>query len=105
MQNPYIKLNDKNGVGFSDIIEKHTLELRKLPDSDDGTELYDWAKFIDAETEEELVMVAERNPKIRRAAVKLHALSGDERTRDLYERRQNALRDMDMRERAGEKQK
>jgi len=35
-------------VEFSDIIEIHTLELRKLPDGDDGTELYDWAKFIDA---------------------------------------------------------
>ena len=29
-------------VEFSDIIEIHTLELRKLPESDDGTELYDW---------------------------------------------------------------
>jgi len=42
------------GVEFSDIIEIHSLELNKLPDRTDGTELYDWAKFINAESEEEL---------------------------------------------------
>jgi predicted transposase/invertase (TIGR01784 family) len=35
-------------VEFSDIIEIHTLELKKLPKNADGTELYDWAKFIAA---------------------------------------------------------
>jgi len=86
-------------VIFSDIIEIHTLELRKLPDGDDGTELYDWAKFISAETEEELNMVAEKNPQIHKAAVKLRELSADEQARDLYERREKALRDIDSRER------
>ena len=81
-------------VEFSDIIEIHTLELRKLPECVDGTELYDWAKFIDAETEEELTMIAERNPKIAKAVVKLRELSADERARDLYERREKARRDM-----------
>ena len=59
------------GVELSDIIEIHTLELEKLPEGTDGTELYDWAKFINAETEEELNMVAERNPQIGQAVVKL----------------------------------
>jgi predicted transposase/invertase (TIGR01784 family) len=86
-------------VVFSDIIEIHTLELRKLPDRDDGTELYDWVKFISAETEEELNMVAEKNPQIHKAAVKLRELSADERARDLYERREKAIRDIDSRER------
>ena len=31
------------GVTFSEIIEIHTLELVKLPEAADGTELYDWA--------------------------------------------------------------
>ena len=52
------------GVEFSDMLEINTLELRKLPPGADGTELYDWAKFIDAETEEELTMIAERNPQV-----------------------------------------
>ena len=86
------------GVEFSDIIEIHTLELRKLPKGTDGTELYDWAKFIDAETEEELTMLSERNPQIGRAVVKLRELSADEKARDLYERREKARRDMAARE-------
>jgi len=87
------------GVEFSDIIEIHTLELKKLPERDDGTELYDWAKFIAAESEEDLEMVAEMNPQIQKAVVKLRELSADERARDMYERREKAMRDIDSRER------
>jgi len=86
------------GVEFTDLIEIHTLELRKLPKGADGTELCDWAKFIAAETEEELTMIAERNPQIGRAVVKLRELSADERARDLYERREKAHRDIASRE-------
>ena len=85
-------------VEFSDILEILTLELRKLPESADGTELYDWAKFIAAETEEELTMIAERNPQIEKAVIKLRELSADEQARDLYERREKARRDMAARE-------
>jgi predicted transposase/invertase (TIGR01784 family) len=85
-------------VEFSDIIEIHTLELKKLPERVDGTSLYDWAKFIDAETEEELTVLAERNPQVGKAVVKLRELSGDERARDLYERREKARRDQQSRE-------
>ncbi|MCL2187779.1 MAG: Rpn family recombination-promoting nuclease/putative transposase [Defluviitaleaceae bacterium] len=81
------------GVEFSDILEINTLELRKLPEIDDGTDLYDWAKFIAAETEEELAMVAEKNPVVSKAVVKLRELSADERARDLFERREKARRD------------
>ena len=86
-------------VQFSDIIEIHTLELKKLPETVDGTILYDWAKFIAAENEEELTMVAERNPQVKKAVVTLQKLSADEQARDLYERREKALRDIDSRER------
>jgi len=80
-------------------IEIYTLELGKLPDGADGTELYDWAKFIAADTEEELNMIAERNPQVARAVVRLRELSADERARDLYERREKARRDQSSRER------
>jgi predicted transposase/invertase (TIGR01784 family) len=82
------------GVEFTDIIEIHTIELRKLPIDTDGTTLYDWAKFIDAETEEELNMIAQRNPQIGRAVIKLRELSADERARDLFERREKGRRDV-----------
>jgi predicted transposase/invertase (TIGR01784 family) len=39
------------GVELTDISEIHTIELQKLPEHTDGTELYYWAKFIAAETE------------------------------------------------------
>ena len=82
------------GVELTDIIEIHSIELQKLPDDTDGTALYDWAKFIAAETEEELDMIAERNPQVGKAAVKLREMSADERARDLFERREKALRDI-----------
>ena len=82
------------GVALSDLIEINTLELSKLPERADGTPLYDWARFIAAESEDELKMIAERNPHIGRAVVKLVELSADERARDLYERREKERRDI-----------
>ncbi|MCL2009149.1 MAG: Rpn family recombination-promoting nuclease/putative transposase [Synergistaceae bacterium] len=93
------------GVEFSDILEIHTLELRKIPDGTDGTELYDWAKFIAAETEEELTMIAEKNSQVGKAVVKLRELSADQRARDLYERREKARRDQVASERWAIKQR
>ncbi|MCL2089093.1 MAG: Rpn family recombination-promoting nuclease/putative transposase [Oscillospiraceae bacterium] len=80
-------------VEFSDIMEIHTLELEKLPQNTDGTELYDWAKFIAAESEEELDMVEQRNPQVGKAVIKFRELSADERIRDRYERQEKARRD------------
>ena len=98
-------LYDSNaGVEFSDILEINTLELQKLPESTDGTDLYDWAKFIAAETEEEMTMAAERNPVVGKAVVKFRELSADEKTRDLYERREKAHRDQAAREKWALKQ-
>jgi len=74
------------------------IEIQLGLEGADGTELYDWAKFIAADTEEELNMVAERNPQVVQAAVKLHELSADERARDLFERREKARRDQSSRE-------
>jgi len=85
-------------IEFSDIIEIHTLELPKLPERTDGTPLYDWAKFIAAETEEELNMAAERNPEVQKAVVRLEVLSGDERARYIAEMKLKARRDMASRE-------
>jgi predicted transposase/invertase (TIGR01784 family) len=95
----FIFYDPEAAVEFTDIIEIHTLELGKLPKGTDGTELYDWAKFIAAESEEELKMVAERNPQVEKAVVTLQRLSADEQARDLYERREKAIRDIDSRER------
>jgi len=92
------------GVEFSDLIELHTLELNKLPEDADGTKLYDWAKFIAAESEEELDKVAERNQEVSKAVVKFRELTADERTRDMYERREKARKDQAMWKRHERKQ-
>ena len=91
-------------IEFSNLIEINTLELVKLPAGTDGTELYDWARFIAANIEEELLMVEDSNPVIKKAAVILRELSADERARDLFERREKALRDERMRIRGALKQ-
>ena len=83
--------DDYNVIKISEI---NTLKLCKLPEGADGTLLYDWARFIAAESEDELKMIAERNPHIGRAVVKLVELSADERARDLYERREKERRDI-----------
>jgi predicted transposase/invertase (TIGR01784 family) len=99
-------LYDKDaGVEFTDLLEIHSLELSKLPCDADGTPLYDWARFIAAETEKELDMLSERNQTISRAVVKLRELSADERARDIYERREKQRRDESMRERWAVKQR
>ena len=83
-------------IELNDLIEIHTLELSKLPEQADGTALYDWAKFIDAESEEELKMVAERNPEVQKAAVKLMEFSADEKARDIADLREKEQRDIEM---------
>jgi predicted transposase/invertase (TIGR01784 family) len=80
-------------VELTDIIEIHTLELTKLPQDPDGSVLYDWASFIAAERKEDLEMIAERNPEVGKAVVKLIELSGDERARALYDAREKERRD------------
>ncbi|MDR1319914.1 MAG: Rpn family recombination-promoting nuclease/putative transposase [Gracilibacteraceae bacterium] len=57
------------------------------------TPLHDWVRFIAAETEEELNMIAERNQTISRAVVKLRELPTDEKARDIHERRKKQRRD------------
>jgi hypothetical protein len=38
----FILYDIENKVEFTDIIEVNTLELRKLPQAEDGSELWDW---------------------------------------------------------------
>jgi len=78
------------GYRFTDIKEINILELKKLPKTDDGTNLWGWMKFLSAESKEELNMLVADKPqtKIGRAVARLEELSQDERARMLYESRQ-----------------
>ena len=55
----------ENNVEFTDIIEVNTLELTKIPQAEDGTELWNWMKFLSAEREEDLepILKNETPPK------------------------------------------
>jgi predicted transposase/invertase (TIGR01784 family) len=83
----------ENGVVFSDAVSVHTLELPKLPESDDQTEMWTWAKFIETVDEGELLMLAKRNAVLGKAVGIRMELSQDERLRMLAESREKARRD------------
>ncbi len=50
-------------------------------------------KFLAAETEADFEMVAERNPQIQKAVVRIKELSADERARMIFESREKYERD------------
>jgi len=81
-------LTNEIGEQFTDILEVNTLELSKLPEAEDGTSLWQWMKFLKSENREEFDMIAEKNPAIGKAVVRLAELSQDERARMLFESRQ-----------------
>ena len=86
--NRYTLYDPETHSEFTDIIEVNTLELTKLPEIEDGTTLWVWMKFLSARDREELNMIAEKNPQVKKAVARLMELSNDERTRLLYESRQ-----------------
>ena len=86
--------SDKDGTEFTNLTEINTLELSKLPQDEDNSELWYWMKFIKSDDEEVLNMLAQRSPQMSKAVGVLKELSADERTRMLYEQREIARRDM-----------
>ncbi|MDR2044338.1 MAG: Rpn family recombination-promoting nuclease/putative transposase [Clostridium sp.] len=82
-----------NDVLFSDLIGVHVLELPKLPDADDDTDLWEWLRFLKSDDEEELHMLAQRNPALERAVGIRLELSQDEKVRMIAEAREKARRD------------
>ncbi|MDR1874992.1 MAG: Rpn family recombination-promoting nuclease/putative transposase, partial [Synergistaceae bacterium] len=99
--NKYVLYDAKTGSLFTDIMEIHTLEMRKIPKMPENTPDMDektrqqilWLKFIRSEREEEVKMLAAENPEIQKAYGVLKKLSEDEQVRLLYESREKAIRD------------
>jgi predicted transposase/invertase (TIGR01784 family) len=84
---------------FTDLMEINLLELPKLPRSAaEGDTLWAWLEFLKARDKEEMDMLAERNPDIKKAVVKLVELSADERARMIHEARVKAALDAEARE-------
>jgi predicted transposase/invertase (TIGR01784 family) len=83
-----------DGIELTDLAEINTLELSKLPDETDRTELWNWMRFMATKNEEELNMLATKSPELKKAVGVLKELSADERTRMIAEDREKARRDM-----------
>jgi predicted transposase/invertase (TIGR01784 family) len=88
----YRMLETEEYFPFNDLLEIHALNLARLPAEGEG-KLLDWLRFLHAETEEEIRMLAEKNPMIAEAYCKLQAMSEDEANRMIYEARLKAQRD------------
>ncbi len=89
----FLLYDNDNNVTFTDIIEHHVLELSKIPIKSDNTNLYDWLKFLSAESEEEFDMLAKKNDDIKKAVTVVKIISEDERQQMLYESRMKSLAD------------
>ena len=89
----FILYSPVTNTEFTDIVEIHTLELPKLPKVSDGTALCDWLEFINADNEEALSMIAQRNPEMKAPVDKLLELNQDAYARALFEAREKQQRD------------
>lgn len=79
---------------YSDKLEIHLLELPKLAGYENPKdEVLRWAKFFNAETEEEFEMLAKEDEYIETAYGKVLKMSANERKRLKYEARQKAIMD------------
>ena len=87
-------LRDKNdGNEFTNLLEVDTLELSKLPQKDDNTELWSWLKFLKYENEEEFEMIETKSQELKKAVCIVRQLSQDEETRLQFEAREKARMD------------
>jgi len=79
---------------FTDILEIHTFEMKKLPEFPESGEKNEkqflWLSLIGADREEEVEMLATKSPVMKKAVGVLKKLSADEKARLLYESREKA---------------
>ena len=76
-------------------MEFHVIELPKLPKElkENSTDILLWAKFINAEREEEFQMLASKNTYIDSAYERLQVISQDKQKQMEYDARQKAILD------------
>lgn len=88
-------LRDQYGNEYTDIIELHTIELKKRPNKEQPSPLDEWHSLFNAETEEELNMIRSKtkNLGIIEAIKELKDISITDRIRLEREYRLKAKRD------------
>jgi predicted transposase/invertase (TIGR01784 family) len=90
--NRFTLYDPEAAIEFTDLLEIHTLELPKLPETADNY-LWHWLRFLRAQSKEDLEMVAQASPQLKKTVVKLLELSEDEEARMIYEAEVKAQRD------------
>ena len=98
----------ETGEQYTDLMELHVLELKKLPPKDQNEDgVIRWMRFLGGKSRKEFEDMAEKDEYIKEAYEDLKKLSLDEQKRLEYEVRQRAIRDhnsqMKSAERRGEK--
>ena len=92
--NKYMLCDIKTKSLFTDILEIHTFEMKKLPEFPESGEKNEkqflWLSLIGADREEEVEMLATKSPVMKKAVGVLKKLSADEKARLLYESREKA---------------
>jgi len=91
--NRFMWYNIDNGILLTDAQEINTLELPKLPDTDNGTKLWQWLKILKLRNEDEMEDIAKGNEAIKNVIVTLKEMSADEAERRLAEAREKEERD------------
>jgi predicted transposase/invertase (TIGR01784 family) len=95
--NSYTLYDKTTGSEFTDVIQVDVLELPKLPPQGDGTELSDWLQFLRSKNREELAVIEQRSPELKKVVGILMDLSADEQTRLEYEAYEKARMDEESR--------
>lgn len=92
-------MRDQRGkIEFSKLLEIDLLELKKLPKNNDGTNLWDWLKFIKTNDRDDMEKLSDTNPEIKKAYNVLQNLSDDESMRYAAQKREMFLQDQLARE-------
>ena len=84
----------ETGEQYTDLLELHILELRKLPAQDQNEDgIIRWMRFLGGKKREEFEDMAKKDEYIEAAYDELKKLSLDEQKRLEYELREKAIRD------------
>ena len=92
------------GEQYTDQMELHILELKKLPPEDQSEDgIIRWMRFLRGKSRKEFEEMAKKDEYIEEAYNELKKLSLDEQKRLEYELRQKAVRDHNMMMKSAEK--
>jgi predicted transposase/invertase (TIGR01784 family) len=87
-KNRYFMANEKSHNLFTDLVEIITVELPKVPDTDNGDSLWPFLQFFKCREEEDFSMLAEKYQQVRGAFQALREVSMSPQARRLADAQQ-----------------